>query len=58
MTEDEKQEWQERLQRAVAETLRKRAARKAEREDHQLRRKHGKAALHARKLAHFKEQSK
>jgi len=51
MTEEEAQEWRERLQRAVAETLRKRAERKAFRADHLRNRKYGKAAYHRAKLA-------
>lgn len=54
MTEEEAAEWQERLRAAVAATLRARAARKAFRDDHTERRKHGKAALHRIKLARLR----
>lgn len=56
MTEEERREWQERLAQAVADTLAKRASRARFRTEHTEARKWGKRALHARKLAHFKQQ--
>lgn len=55
MTEEEEQEWRERLKAAVEKTLRTRAEKKAERADHLRRRKYGKAAYHRSKLARPKE---
>jgi hypothetical protein len=49
-------EWEERLREAVAETLRKRARRKAERQELAQRRQHGLASRHNAKLARKKEQ--
>jgi hypothetical protein len=56
MTEEEAEEWRERLRAAVEKTVRERAARRDERAEHQRRRKYAKATLHARKLAHFRQQ--
>lgn len=49
------EEWQERLRAAVEETLRRRAAKKAERLEFQTRRNHGLVQRHAAKLARKKE---
>jgi hypothetical protein len=51
MTESEEQEWQERLQAAVGETLRKRAAKRAERQQFAADRDAGLVQRHAQKLA-------
>ena len=48
------EEWRRRLEAAIAETLRKRAAKRDERADHLERRRHGKAKLHAIKLARLR----
>lgn len=53
MTDDE---WQERLRDAVAETLRKRARRRADRQAFAERRNHGLAARHAAKLRRNQEE--
>jgi len=50
MTEEELQEWQERLRAAVAETLRKRAARAAYRAERATARAYGLQARHHAKL--------
>lgn len=52
MTEDE---WQERLERSAAETLRRRRARRAERQEFAERRNHGLAARHEAKLARLRQ---
>lgn len=45
------EEWEKRLRAAVAETLRKRQQRRAERAEFKRRRDHGLAARHSAKLA-------
>lgn len=50
MTPTEEREWQERLRTAVAETLRLRAARVAQRAEFAQRRRHGLVQRHAQKL--------
>jgi hypothetical protein len=49
-------EWDKRLERAVAETLRRRRARKAERQELAERRNHGLRARHTAKLARIQQQ--
>jgi hypothetical protein len=56
VTEEERREWQERLAQAVADTLAKKASRARFRAERTEARKWGKRALHARKLAHFRQQ--
>jgi hypothetical protein len=51
MTEEEEQEWQERLAQAVADTLAKRASRARFRAERTEARKWGKAAYHRMRLA-------
>lgn len=51
MTED----WEKRLERAVAEAMRRRRARKAERQEFAERRSHGLAARHEAKLARLRQ---
>jgi hypothetical protein len=50
MTDAESQEWQERLRRAVEQTLRRRAARAEIRRELAHLRQHGLQARHANKL--------
>lgn len=52
MTEQERAEWQQRLEAAVAETLRQRQARRQLREQHQAARDIGLRHRHAARLAH------
>ncbi|MFD4206255.1 hypothetical protein ACFWRG_09715 [Micromonospora tulbaghiae] len=51
MTEEERAEWEQRLRSAVDETLRRRAARRQLREQHQAARNHGLRHRHAARLA-------
>jgi hypothetical protein len=51
-------DWEARIQAAVAETLQKRQARRAERQELDVRRQAGLTARHARKLARNRRASK
>lgn len=50
MTEQEHAEWQERLRAAVADTIRRRAARRQQHQDFAAARAYGLQQRHARKL--------
>ncbi|WP_435589789.1 hypothetical protein [Micromonospora aurantiaca (nom. illeg.)] len=56
MTPDEQTEWQERLRKAVEDTIRRRQEQARIRADHQRRRAHGLRQRHRRKLNRRKEQ--